>query len=204
MPSKESNRVVNSWVADGQNWLLEGEAEPRVKNRGTSVDITLNCLYHLTFADGDVYTWDLVGSRSLPTGTRNDRSSPLCPHAYPCPCSALLVRNTLLKFSAACAACPTLSLQMWACAADHRHDHHQHPQHEPEHQGQRGRAPRRRQRPECAHALCGRHHEPLAAQRQARQAQGAPCGMLPTSCAATHGVVQGAAARPYCMSVWAV
>ena len=55
-----TNRVVNSWIGEGQNWLLEGEAEPKVNNKGTSVDVFLNCLYQLTFADGDVYTWDLV------------------------------------------------------------------------------------------------------------------------------------------------
>ncbi|CAL5227335.1 g10278 [Coccomyxa viridis] len=53
----KENRVINSWVAEGEQWRLEGEDEPVVKFWGTSVELRLNWLDCLTFSDGDTYTW---------------------------------------------------------------------------------------------------------------------------------------------------
>ena len=60
----KENRVINSWVAEGEQWRLEGEDEPVVKFWGTSVELRLNWLDCLTFSDGDVYTWTKVTHRS--------------------------------------------------------------------------------------------------------------------------------------------
>ena len=53
-------RAINSWVAEGEYWLLEGEDEPNVKFSGATVEIHLGWLDRLTFSDGDVYTWKKV------------------------------------------------------------------------------------------------------------------------------------------------
>ena len=56
----KENRVVNSWMAEGEHWKLEGEDEPSVRFWGTSVEIHLNWIDALTFDDGDVFTWKKV------------------------------------------------------------------------------------------------------------------------------------------------
>ena len=56
----KENRVINSWMAEGEQWKLEGEDEPSVKFWGTSVEIHLNWIDALTFDDGDVFTWKKV------------------------------------------------------------------------------------------------------------------------------------------------
>lgn len=56
----KENRVINSWVAEGEHWRLEGEDEPSVKFRGATIELHLNWLDSLTFSDGDAYTWDKV------------------------------------------------------------------------------------------------------------------------------------------------
>ena len=56
----KENRVINAWVAEGEQWVLEGEDEPSVKIWPTSLELHLNWLDRLTFADGDVYTWKKV------------------------------------------------------------------------------------------------------------------------------------------------
>ena len=58
------NRVINSWVAEGEQWVLEGEDEPSVKIWPTCLELHLNWLDRLTFSDGDVYSWKKVPSRS--------------------------------------------------------------------------------------------------------------------------------------------
>ena len=52
--------MINSWVAEGENWRLEGEDEPVVKFWGATVELRLNWLDCLTFSDGDAYTWTKV------------------------------------------------------------------------------------------------------------------------------------------------
>ena len=56
----KENRVINSWVAEGEHWRLEGEDEPVVKFWGATVELRLNWLDCLTFSDGDTYTWTKV------------------------------------------------------------------------------------------------------------------------------------------------
>ncbi|BDA41103.1 Oxysterol-binding protein-related protein 1A [Coccomyxa sp. Obi] len=55
--NQKANRVINAWVAEGQQWMLEGEDEPTLKFRGPSLELHMNWLEHLTFSDGDAYTW---------------------------------------------------------------------------------------------------------------------------------------------------
>lgn len=54
-----------SWVAEGEQWRLEGEDEPQLKLRATSVEMCLNWLDTLMFSDGDMYTWKKVNSQAL-------------------------------------------------------------------------------------------------------------------------------------------
>ncbi|KAK9916529.1 hypothetical protein WJX75_003761 [Coccomyxa subellipsoidea] len=55
--NQKANRVINAWVAEGENWLLEGEDEPALRFWGASLELHLNWLDHLTFSDGDAYSW---------------------------------------------------------------------------------------------------------------------------------------------------
>lgn len=65
--SGRKNRVINSWVAEGEAWLLEGEGEPAVRLKGTTLDLHLNWLDRLRFADGDAYAWDKARAcRTMP------------------------------------------------------------------------------------------------------------------------------------------
>ena len=57
--------MINSWVAEGEHWRLEGEDEPDVKFWGTTVELCLNWLDCLTFSDGDTYTWMKVPSSAF-------------------------------------------------------------------------------------------------------------------------------------------
>ena len=59
--SLKENRVIDAWVAEGERWVLEGEGEPAVKFKNTTLNLHLNWLDRLTFADGDVFTWKKVG-----------------------------------------------------------------------------------------------------------------------------------------------
>ncbi|EIE26264.1 hypothetical protein COCSUDRAFT_32122 [Coccomyxa subellipsoidea C-169] len=52
-----STRIINAWHAQGAQWELSGEDEPRVRFWGSSVDIHLNWTDVLTFSDGDTYSW---------------------------------------------------------------------------------------------------------------------------------------------------
>ncbi|CAK0756209.1 hypothetical protein CVIRNUC_002436 [Coccomyxa viridis] len=56
--SLQEERGIVSWVAEGEQWRLEGEDEPKLRFRATSVEMCLNWLDTLTFSDGDVYTWE--------------------------------------------------------------------------------------------------------------------------------------------------
>ncbi|CAL8466614.1 g6150 [Coccomyxa elongata] len=55
--NQKSNKVINAWVAEGERWMLEGEDEPALKFRGTSLELHMNWLDRLTFFDGDAYSW---------------------------------------------------------------------------------------------------------------------------------------------------
>lgn len=55
--NQKANRVINAWVAEGENWLLKGEDEPALRFWGASLELHLNWLDHLTFSDGDAYSW---------------------------------------------------------------------------------------------------------------------------------------------------
>lgn len=58
--NRKANRVINAWVAEGEKWMLEGEDEPALKFRGTSLELHMNWLDRLTFSDGDAYSWKKV------------------------------------------------------------------------------------------------------------------------------------------------
>lgn len=62
--SLQEERGIVSWVAEGEHWRLEGEDEPKLRFRATSVEMCLNWLDTLTFSDGDVYTWEKVHSQA--------------------------------------------------------------------------------------------------------------------------------------------
>jgi hypothetical protein len=57
---KKENRVINAWIAEGETWMLEGEDEPSIKISIPSLELDLNWLDRVTFADGDVYSWKKV------------------------------------------------------------------------------------------------------------------------------------------------
>lgn len=42
---------------EGQAWAIDEEVQPKPHFWGTTVDINLNWLLRLTFADGDAYEW---------------------------------------------------------------------------------------------------------------------------------------------------
>ena len=42
---------------EGRAWIIEEEVQPKPHFWGTTVDINLNWLLRLTFADGDAYEW---------------------------------------------------------------------------------------------------------------------------------------------------
>ena len=60
--NRSENKVIDSWVAEGERWRLEGEYEPALKARGPIIELHLNWLDCLTFSDGDAYHWHKVGS----------------------------------------------------------------------------------------------------------------------------------------------
>jgi hypothetical protein len=62
--SGRANRVINSWVAEGAAWVLEGEGEPAVRLKGATLDLHLNWLDRLAFADGDAYAWDKARAKT--------------------------------------------------------------------------------------------------------------------------------------------
>lgn len=53
--------MIDSWVAEGEHWQLEGEYEPTLKARGPIIELHLNWLDCLTFSDGDAFHWTKVG-----------------------------------------------------------------------------------------------------------------------------------------------
>ena len=55
--------MIDSWVAEGECWRLEGECEPALKARGATIELRLNWLDCLTFSDGDAFHWTKVDAQ---------------------------------------------------------------------------------------------------------------------------------------------
>lgn len=54
---------------EGQNWVVEIDAEPVPKFMGVEIDIHLNWDIRLTFADGDCFAWSTVSAHPTDCST---------------------------------------------------------------------------------------------------------------------------------------